>query len=329
MEYINVMKTTYQFIGENRRRTVLIVLLFPFLFALMAYLTILLVTPFAAHVESYDGALYNAGTVAYANYLAMYIIPAAIAILLVWLVISFYAGGNMILSSAGAVEITRRNYPDIYNLTDSVAIAAGLPTPKIYLINDSSLNAFATGRDPQHAAIALTSGIIEKLNRQELETVIAHEMSHIGNRDIRLMIIVVSGIAFFTFAGWILLRSTAFRRSRNNRAVVIIMAAGAVCLVYGYIVAPLIRLALSRRREYQADASAALLTRNPAALASALEKISGDSVVESLSNEAASAMCIENPIAKPGLFSFLSGMTATHPPAALRIKALREMDGRI
>jgi len=324
------MKTTYEFIGENSRKTVLIVLLFPFLFAALAYVTILLVTPFIIHAEAAEGAAaYNAGTVAYANHLAMYIIPAAVVLLLIWVAVSYFIGGNMILSSAGAVEITRSNYPDIYNLTDTVAIAAGLPTPKIYLINDSSLNAFATGRDPQHAAIALTSGIVEKLNRQELETVIGHEMAHIGNRDIRLMVIVVSGIAFFTFAGWMILRAGGGRRSRGKGAAIILVV-GLVCLIYGYIVAPLIRLALSRRREYQADATSALLTRNPAALASALEKISRDSVVEVLSDhESVSAMCIENPLAKPGVFSFLSGMTATHPPTELRIKALREMDGKI
>jgi len=325
-----MIKTTYSFIGENRRRTVFIVLLFPVLFALLAYLTILIVTPFVAHVESADGAMYNAGTLAYANYFASYIIPAAVGLVVVWLIISYFVGGNMMLSSAGAIEINRDNYPDIYNLADSVAIAAGLPTPKLYLMEDSSLNAFATGRDPQHAAIALTRGIVEKLNRQELETVIGHEMAHIKNRDVRLMIIIVAGVAFFTFAGWFILRSAGFRRSRNNRLAIIILAAGAVCLIYGYLVAPLIRLALSRRREFQADATSALLTRNPGALASALEKISGDSVVESLaSHESMSAMCIENPLAKQGLFSFLSGMYATHPPAADRIKALREMDGQV
>ncbi|MDR0291333.1 MAG: M48 family metallopeptidase [Elusimicrobium sp.] len=326
------MKTTYDFIDENKRRTVLIVLLFPLLFAVLAYITILLVTPFVINAESADGALYQAGTVAYANYFSMYIIPAAVALVIVWIVISYFVGGNMILSSAGAVEITRDSNPEIYELTDAVAIAAGLPTPKIYLMNDSSLNAFATGRDPQHAAIALTSGIIAKLNRQELETVIAHEMAHIGNRDIRLMLVVVSGIAFFTFAGLFLLRFGGLRggRGRRGKGAFLIFAAAVVCLIYGYMVAPLIRLALSRRREYQADATSALLTRNPAALASALEKISGDSVVESLSDhEPVAAMCIENPLKKRGLFSFLSGMSATHPPTQDRIRVLREMDGRI
>ncbi|MCL2887996.1 MAG: M48 family metallopeptidase [Elusimicrobia bacterium] len=320
-------KTTYEFIGENKRKTVLIVLLFPLLFAALAYVTILLITPFIMEAE-HGGALYNQTTVAYANYFSAFIIPAAVGLLVVWLVISYFTGGNMILSSAGAVEITRANYPDIYNLADSVAIAAGLPTPKIYLMQDSSLNAFATGRDPEHAAIALTSGIIEKLNRQELETVIGHEMAHIGNRDIRLMVIVVSGIAFFTFAGWMILR---FGRVRaKKQAALIIFAAGMVCLIYGYLVAPLIRLALSRRREFQADATSALLTRNPAALASALEKISGNSIVEELKeHEAVSAMCIEDPLHKQGIFSFLSGMYATHPPAEARIAALREMDGKI
>jgi len=319
-----MIKTTYNFIDENRRRTIFIVLLFPVVFALLAYATIVLVTPFIARVEDSGGALYNAGTLAYANYFAAYVIPAAVGAALLWILISYFIGGNMMLSSAGAVEVTRDNYPEIYNLADIVAIAAGLPTPKIYLIPDASLNAFATGRDPRHAAIALTQGIVERLDRRELQTVIGHEMSHIKNRDIRLMLIIVAGIAFFSFAGGVLLRIRA-----KKQAAVILLAAGLLCLVYGYLIAPLIRFAVSRQREFQADATSALLTRDPAALASALEKISHNSVVNSLSHhEAMAAMCIESPLKKAGLFSSLSGLYATHPPTEDRIKALRAMDGR-
>jgi heat shock protein HtpX len=244
--------------------------------------------------------------------------------------VSYFFGDKLLLSGVGAKYVSDKNYPEIYRLVENLCISRGLPVPRIFLIKDESLNAFATGRDPQHASIALTTGIVSKLERVELEGVIAHELSHVENRDIRLMLICVAGISFFTFAGGFLLRlalNSGRRSSSKGNGALPLLLLAAVFLLYGYLFAPLIRLALSRQREYQADASAALMTRNPAALATALRKISRDSRVEVLDKQATmAAMCIANPLAKKGFFAWLSGLMATHPPIEKRIAALEEMD---
>ena len=248
-----------------------------------------------------------------------------------WMGIAYYFGDKMLLHGAGAVRIYGVDQPEIYCLVENLCIAAGLPMPEVYIINDQSLNAFATGRDPKHASIALTKGIVKRLDRAELEGVIAHELSHVKNRDIRLMLITVAGISFFTFLAEICFRLAAgsSRGSGKNKGsgAALFLFLGIAFTLYGYVIAPLIRLAVSRTREYQADASAALLTRHPAALASALEKITKDPRVESLDAHASmAAMCIANPLSAMGLFSFLSGLWSTHPPVEKRIAKLRQMD---
>lgn len=252
---------------------------------------------------------------------------------LIWMAIAYYWGGNMLLSSAHAREIRKRDNPEVYRLTENISIASGLPMPKIYIINDESLNAFATGRDPENASIALTTGIIRKLNKQELEGVIAHEMAHIGNRDIRLMLLIIFGIGFFAFVGEVLLRSTRHvgRGKNSGGAKLLLFLMGIVFMIFAYVLAPLIRLAISRQREYLADATGALITRNPEGLASALEKISQDARVESLdSRPTAAAICIENPRTtalerKSSKRSFIGTLFATHPAVEDRVRALRGM----
>jgi len=234
------------------------------------------------------------------------------------------------LKGVGAIEVSRRDQPEIYRLVENLCITRGLPVPRVYIMDDDSLNAFATGRDPQHASVALTKGIVLKLERAELEGVVAHELAHVENRDIRLMLLTVAGISFFTFIGEGLLRVGMSSRNRNQRSKGngVLALIGVMCLVYGDLLAPLLRLAVSRQREYQADATAALTTRNPRALARALHKIAFDSRVEALDKrESMAAMCIANPLGKAGLFSHLSGLLATHPPIQKRIAALLDMDG--
>lgn len=355
------MATIYEHIDQNKRRTWLLVLLFPVTFAILTYVAFafllsLTQTPNynAAGAQRANGQVYSSyygetddsddfsvGESVYGNDFlmqlnewALTIIPICWGLAMVWILIAWLCGDRLLLSSAGAIAITREDQPEIYNMVENIAITRGLPMPKVYLINDSSLNAFATGRDPQHASVALTVGIVKKLERVELEGVIAHEMAHVENRDIRLMLITVAGISFFTLVGEIMFRAAARtgRRGGKNsgQAQLILMVLGLVFLLYGYLIAPLIRLAVSRTREYQADATAALTTRNPAALASALRKISADSRVEALDDHASmAAMCIANPLAKGGIFASLSNLTATHPPIESRIRALMEMDGRI
>lgn len=337
------MATTYDFIAQNKRRTWLLVLLFPITFALLGYFFLLGFSYLGvqnADISSREafyetsGAYYTGeGTpVQRANQLAAQILPWMWLAAVLWIIISYYAGDAMLLRGAGAVEITKNDQPEIYRLVENLCITAGLPVPRVYIINDSSLNAFATGRDPQHASVALTKGIVQRLERAELEGVIAHELSHVKNRDIRLMLITVAGISFCTFAAEICFRmgiSASRGRGKNKGSgALIFFAAGVFFAIYGYLIAPLIRLAVSRTREYYADASAALITRNPGALARALEKITADPVVENLDAHASmAAMCIANPLSKVGLFSELAGLLSTHPPVEKRIAALRQMDG--
>lgn len=332
--------TTYEYIAQNKRRTWLLVLLFPLTFALLTYGVLLLCEYWAfgsvrmecdAYSQCTYTALWNAQGL---HDLFWKIAPLLWGAAMLWTAISYFMGDKLILHSADAIEIHRADQPELFRLVENVAITRGLPTPRVYIMADSGLNAFATGRDPQHASVALTLGLVEKLDRAELEGVIAHEMAHVENRDIRLMLITIAGISFFTLLGEICFRTAlASRRSsgkESGKATLILMVIGLIFLIYGYLIAPLIRLAVSRQREYLADSTAALTTRNPGALANALRKISGHASTQALKDHASmSAMCIENPQAKPGLFAALSNLTATHPPIEERIRRLEAMDGKV
>jgi heat shock protein HtpX len=326
--------TIYDFIESNTRKTALLMVLFPLTLAGLVYLSLL----FISFIKVSDPSMsaYNLSIFAITNEIAIYIIPIISIIAILWILISYYSGQSFILSAAGAVELTKQNAPEVVTIVENIAIASGLPMPKVYSINDEGLNAFATGRDPKHSYVVLTKGIINHLEKPELEGVIAHEMAHIGNRDIRLMLIMIVCISFATVIAEILLRTALITRSsgnskNNSNAIQILLFILAIVLyIYGYLVAPLIKLAVSRTREYQADATAALITRNPQGLIGALQKMSGHSMVKNLSDkQTMSPMCIANPLAKNKQFLFfakVSGLLATHPPIEKRIKALKEMD---
>jgi heat shock protein HtpX len=314
--------TVYDHIAQNTRRTVLLILLFPVVFAVLTWGVLSVAFAIAGASASEPEMQMTFSDVGGVMLLLM---PFFWAGAMLWMFISWLCGDKMLLKGAGATAVTAKDNPEIYRLVENLCISRGLPVPKIYIMDDESLNAFATGRDPKHASIALTKGIIGKLERVELEGVIAHELSHVENRDIRLMLLTVAGISFFTFAGELCLRSCSRRSKGNGNAILLLL--GLIFLLYGYVLAPLLRLAVSRQREYQADASAALMTRHPSALASALRKISADSRVEALDAHASmAAMCIANPLKKEKLFAWLSGLTATHPPIEKRIAALEDMD---
>ena len=244
--------------------------------------------------------------------------------------IGYYSGDKFILFISGARQITRENARDLYNLVENLCIASGLPVPKIYLIDDPSPNAFATGRDPQHSSIALTSGIIQKLEKVELEGVVAHELSHIKNYDIRLASIVVIFVGIITLlSNWFLrIRISWFsggRRRKEGEAQIglILFLIGLLLAVFSPLIARLIQFALSRKREFLADASAALLTRYPEGLARALEKISQDPTPLRRINNATAHLYISDPIKKR--ISWLARLYSTHPPIEERIKVLRKM----
>jgi len=236
---------------------------------------------------------------------------------------SFYSGDKVALWQAGAKEIQKSDNPYVWRMVENLSITAGLPMPKIYIINDQAMNAFATGRDPQHASVALTTGIINGLENEELEGVIAHELSHIKNYDIRLMMIVIICIGIITLLADWLLRSFLFRGRGDNEnkggGILIILAI--ILGILSPLFARLIQMAVSRKREYLADASGVLLTRYPEGLARALEKISYQNQPLRRANKATAHLYISSPFRGKkavGLFS-------THPPIEDRVKALRNM----
>lgn len=241
--------------------------------------------------------------------------------------ISYFSGDKIALSLSGAKQIQAQDNPYVYHLVENLAITAGLPMPKVYLINDSALNAFATGRDPQHASVALTTGIIEALANEELEGVIAHELSHVKNYDIRVMMIAIVCVSAISILADVLTRNMFWgRRSNNERDSIgpIIMVIGLIFVILSPIIAQLMQLAISRKREYLADASGALLTRYPEGLARALEKI-GQSQPLKHSSQAIAHLYIGEPDGAKPRASRLAQLFSTHPPIADRIQRLRTM----
>lgn len=237
---------------------------------------------------------------------------------------SYYAGDRMALAVSGAKgPIKKEDNPYVYRMVDNLCITAGLPMPKVYIIDDPAPNAFATGRDPKHASVAVTTGIVERLENEELEGVIAHELSHVKNYDIRVMTVVVVLVGIISIlTHWFVRMSLFGGRSRDNRAGGIIMLIGILAIIVSPIVAELIKLAISRKREFLADASGALLTRYPDGLAGALEKISAYTAPMKSANSGTAHLFISNPFGKKGM---VSKLFSTHPPIEERIKALRAM----
>ena len=315
------MAVAYSHISDSQRRTWIIALLFPLVFAILAYVGVLVY------------CLVMSEPFSEINTLAFYPTIISICASFFWILFTFFRGDRTLLGNANAVQISREDNIELYRLVENLCITRGLPVPTIYVIDDTSLNAFATGRDPQHSSIVVTSGLLEKLSKSELQGVIAHELAHIENRDTTLMIIAIAGISFFTRVGEGLLRWAArsgTSRKSNNKTTFILFIIGLGFMLFGYIIAPILRCAMSRQREYLADATSSLTTSNPGALASALEKIAENSRVEVLeAHPSMTAMCIESPGgASPSFFNRLSGNYASHPPIAERIRRLREMDGQ-
>lgn len=244
--------------------------------------------------------------------------------------VSYYWSDKMVLGISGAKPLAEKSNKEIYRLVENLCIAAGLPTPKIYIMEDTAPNAFATGRDPKHAVICLTSGIIEKLSKTELEGVVAHELSHIGNRDTLLLNVVAVLVGSIALLADFFLRSMWFRgdRDREDKGNAIFLVLALVAAILAPIIATLIQLAVSRRREFLADASGVLLTRYPQGLESALIKISSDKEPLEAANRGTAHLFIVNPLKGSETVGFLAGLFNTHPSVQDRIKALREMEGK-
>ncbi len=251
-----------------------------------------------------------------------------IGISIVMVIVSYYYSDSIVLKISGARPVDRKTETHLYHLVDGLAIAAGLPKPKCYVIDSKALNAFATGRDPDHGVICVTTGLLKTLNREELEGVIAHEMSHIKNYDIRFMSIVAVLVGITTIISHIMLRSFFWssgssRGNKGGSVQIAMLGLGIILAILTPIIATIIKMAISRQREFLADSTGALLTRYPEGLASALEKISKDTTPLKTANKATAHLYISNPLKNQK--SFLNNMFSTHPPIEERVKRLRSM----
>jgi heat shock protein HtpX len=243
----------------------------------------------------------------------------------IYALITYFAGARMAIAVNGARQIEKRDNPRFYRIVENLAITDGLPMPKVYIMDDPALNAFATGRNPNNAVVCATSGILEALNDSELEGVMAHELGHVKNYDIRVSMLAFALVSVVSLMADVVLRITWFRGDDRENNSPVVMIAGLIAMIIAPIAASMIQLAISRRREYLADATGALTTRNPDSLASALEKIKKTGSVTARANSSTSHLFFANPLKKGSI----SGLFSTHPPIDERIKILHEMGTKL
>jgi heat shock protein HtpX len=294
----------YEAVGSNKRKTYLIIALFILLISTVGFI----------YGKASGG---QAGS--YAIIAFIFAIFSSIG--------SFYFSDKLVLATTGAKKIQKSDNPSLFNTIENLSMASGLPMPDVYIMDDPAPNAFATGRDPKHAVVAVTTGILTRLNKSELEGVIAHELSHVKNYDIRVMAIVAILVGFVAILADMFMRSMWYRNSddSNNKGNGIFLILGIVFAILSPIVAVLIQLAVSRKREFLADASGALLTRYPEGLASALEKISSDPHPTRSASTATAHLFIASPFKEKSSGAWLASLFNTHPPIEERIKILRQM----
>src|SRR5512135_1845317 len=257
----------------------------------------------------------------------------AIVVGLVASLFSYFAGDKLVLGVSGATEVDQQSAPQLMNVVREMALAAGVPMPRVYVIDDTAPNAFATGRDPQHASVAVTTGLLQKMDREELQGVLGHELSHVRNFDIRfalLVAVLVGSIAlladfFLRFTFWGGGRRSSSRDRGGGGLAAIVFVLAIVLAIIAPIIAAFVQLAVSRQREYLADASSVELTRNPHGLERALARIAADQEVLEVANRATAHLYFTNPIKK--FEARASGMMSTHPPIVDRINRLRELTG--
>ncbi len=315
MKYVGIQTQVW----NNNLKSTILLLMFPVVLLGLAWLFIYFTRP---EHHTIDDVHYTfAGAV-----------PWIIAGVLIWFLIAWYANTSMIRMATGAKPLERKENKRVYNLVENLSIDAGMKMPKVNIIEDNSLNAFASGINQKTYTITLTRGIINKLNDEELEGVIAHELNHIRNRDVRLLIVSIIFVGIFAVLVQVILRSfiySSMMRGRGgggggrNRGLVMLIALALA--IVGFFITSLFRFAISRKREYMADAGAAQLTKRPDALASALRKISQKPKVEGVTRKDVSQLFIENPKeSQKDLFSFFNGLFATHPPIEKRIAVLEQ-----
>lgn len=308
MKYIGLQSQ----IWSNNMKSVLLLIMFPLVFYVLAWLFFFFMSePAYRNLESTTG-----------NFLA--VVPWITIAVGIWFIIAWFSHTSMINRATGARPLERKENKRVYNLVENLCIAAGMKMPAVNIIEDDSLNAFASGLNQRTFTISLSRGIIDKLNDEELEAVIAHELTHIRNRDVRLLIISIVFVGIFSFISETMMRSMMYgggrsrgRRDGGGKGMIIAMLLALV----GLFLATIFRFALSQKREYLADAGSAELTRNPLALASALQKVSKDSTIEAVKRKDVAQMFIENPqLKKKRTFSLFS----SHPPIEKRIQILQQ-----
>jgi len=290
----------YDQITRNKRKTIILIAIF---------------VAFVLFLGWIFGQMYELG---YAG------LVFALIISLIMTITGYYKGDKIALMASGAKEISKEENPYVYRMVENIAITAGLPMPKVHIISDQAMNAFACGRDPEHSSVALTTGIIEGLENEELEGVIAHELSHIKNYDIRLMTIVIVLVGIIALLADFMLRAHWFGiggRNKDNKAGNVLMIIGIILAILSPLIAQLIQLAVSRKREFLADADGSLLTRYPEGLARALEKISVNNIPVKRASNATAHLYISNPFRGKKI----SKLFSTHPPIEERVAALRNM----
>ena len=299
----------YNQIDKNKSNTRILIYLFIFFLTMIGYVFGLI------YAGSEEGAI---GFMGFIGFCAV-----------IYAVISYYSAGKITLSIAKARLIEKRDNPTLYRTVENLCIASGLPTPKIYIIDDTAMNAFATGRDPEHAAVAITKGLLEKLDKPELEGVMAHELSHIKNYDIRLQSLTVALIGLIVLLSDIFLRSMFYggrsRRRSSGKSGAVLIIIGIALAILSPIIAKIMHLAISRQREYLADASAAMITRHPKGLVMALQKISNDHEPLEVANKATAHLYIENPLRNEKGMKWMNKLFSTHPPMEDRIARLNGM----
>jgi heat shock protein HtpX len=309
------MINVYEAISANKRKSAVVIVLFAAFVAVTVYV---LSSAFGVYMGYEPGGLGFVG----------------IALILSGLMsfVSYYYSDKIVLSISGAKEAKREEYFNFYTTAENLSLATSVPKPKLYVINDSATNAFATGRDPDHAVVCVTTGLLEKLTRTELEGVIAHELTHVKNYDIRLMSIVTVMVGVVALLGdWFLRMSFYGRGGRSDKKSgqlgALILVLGLVFAILSPIIANLIKLAISRRREFFADAGAISITRQPQGLINALKKISADHEPLEAANKATAHLYIANPFKDKakGAVGWFSGLFNTHPPIDKRISTLQKM----
>jgi heat shock protein HtpX len=298
----------YSQISSNKKKTYFLFIAFFILIGILAYVLSLIIDLFYGIGFVFIFSIFGILTILFA-------------------VISYYESDKIVTAVSGAKEAPKEEYKQLHNIVEELCLAAGLPKPRVFIINDSAINAFATGRDPTHAVVCVTTGCLTRLNRDQLQGVIAHELSHIQNYDVRTMTMATVLVGIAVLISDMIIRMFWFGGPRGDSkngggaVVAILIIVGILAAILTPIIANLIKLSISRKREFMADANAVKITRNPEGLASALEVISKDTELLEAANKATAHLYISNPL--KGKKMLFQNMFSTHPPITERISALR------